>query len=258
MVPVTGGGEAEPAAGREAGPVVRLLEPGLRRAVARAGSRRSARPGAWRSRNHQPTVWPSTNGQRRASAMLSKRGRAAVLIAATASLLSVPLGSAPASAASASTAGVTAASASASTPGPKNPAAVHAFTHTFTLRHNGPAVTETCAGVVDIRKSSSYPGYIKGLAWVEGCAPYPGVTCSQTADIQVKNPYTGVWNSDGDGPTTHGCAGRVDASIRKNNCYATNHVESYRTMGIFVVIDSHGDRLVWHGPSGTLNVTRIC
>jgi hypothetical protein len=132
------------------------------------------------------------------------------------------------------------------------------FTHKFTLHRNGATTTETCVGYVNINKSSKYPGYIAGIAYVEGCAPIPDVSCAQTADIQIMNPYTGVWDADGDGPTTHGCAERADASIRRNSCSATGITVAYRTMGIYVVIDAAGDVLAWHGPSGKMTVLRVC
>jgi len=154
--------------------------------------------------------------------------------------------------------GVTTASASVSKPHANDNVIVYKFTHTFTIHRNGAKETETCVGAASITKSKAFPGHIQGLAWVEGCAPDPAVTCAQTADLQTENIHTGVWDADGDGKTHHGCAGQVDASIRTNACSATDIVLAYRTMGIFVVIDSQGQRLAWHGPSKVLNVTRIC
>lgn len=154
--------------------------------------------------------------------------------------------------------GAAAASASVSKTDANNPVVVYKATHTFTLHRNGITVRETCVGAVGITKSQAFPGYIQGRAWVERCSPYPGVTCAQTADMQMENTHTGAWDADGDGQTRHGCAGEVDSSIRTNSCSATSILLAYRTMGIFVVVDSHGDPLAWHGPSGVLNVTRIC
>lgn len=140
-----------------------------------------------------------------------------------------------------------------------DPVTISQFTQPFTIRKAvAPDVTEICAGYVTIGKSRAFPGYIQGRAWVQGCAPYPDVTCAQTADIQLQNPFDGDWVADGDGPTVHGCAGEADSSIRTNSCGKTDSPVSYRTQGIFVVIDSNGDKLAWSGDSEHLTVTRIC
>lgn len=152
----------------------------------------------------------------------------------------------------------TTASASAPTRAHANHVAIHKITHTFTIKRNGVAIAETCTGVADITKSSKYPGTITGLAWVQFCTPDPAVTCSQTADMQTQNVHTGVWDADGDGRTTHGCAGKADASTITKKCFATAELLSYRTEAIFVVVDSQGVPLDWSGHSGVLNVIRIC
>ena len=154
--------------------------------------------------------------------------------------------------------GVTAASASVSKPSASVPVVTYKVTHKFTVNHNGAREVETCEGVISLTKSKAFPGHIQGHAWVEGCAPDPAVTCAQTADMQTENIHTGVWDADGDGKTHHGCAGEVDASIRTNACSATRILLAYRIMGIFVVIDSQGQKLTWHGPGHVLKVTRIC
>jgi len=93
---------------------------------------------------------------------------------------------------------------------------------------------------------------------VEGCSPYSVVACAQTADMQIQNLNTGVWDTDGDGVTKHGCAGAAAPAIKQNTCHATGILLAYRTIGIFVVIDSLGDTATWDGPSGVLRVIRIC
>ena len=154
--------------------------------------------------------------------------------------------------------GTTAAAAAGATASTDDPEITSTASQTFTLQVNGAAVTETCSGTSAISKSSTFPGHIRGRAWVNGCAPEPAASCAQTADMQTQNIHTGVWDSDGDGATKHGCAGSADASVITKNCTATSLLLAYRTMGIFVVIDSQGDTLTWHGPSPVLNVTRIC
>ncbi len=145
-------------------------------------------------------------------------------------------------------------SASALKPVADNPAVVHKFT----VYVNGTAVAEGCSSATSIAKSKAFPGFIRGRAWVETCAPFAAASCAQTADLQIEDIHTGVWGNDGDGPTKHGCAGTTDASVIQNDCVSTAVLVPYRTVGIFVVIDSQGDKLTWHGDSPTMNVTRVC
>ena len=157
--------------------------------------------------------------------------------------------------------GATAASAAPPVPGADqsdNAVAMNRFTQTFTVGSPAAPVTETCVGTTEIGKSKKYPGYIVGRAWVDGCAPYPDVSCAQTADLQIRNPYNGDWDNDGEGKTSHGCLGFPNASVRTNPCRQTDRSLAYRTVGIFVVIDSHGDRLAWHGTSPPMGVLRVC
>lgn len=148
----------------------------------------------------------------------------------------------------------TSASASALKPAADNPAMVHKIT----VHANGAEVVEGCSSASAITKSKAFPGFIRGRAWVEVCAPFAAASCSQTADLQIENINTGVWGTDGDGPTKHGCAGQADASVIQNNCTATPYLVPYRTVGIFVVIDTQGDKIAWHADSPTINVTRVC
>lgn len=148
--------------------------------------------------------------------------------------------------------------ASASTPAPSNPVVVYKFTHTFMLHRDGAAVVEVCTGSSAIAKSIKYPGYLATYAWVVDCVPDPAEFCTQTGDLQIQNPYTGVWDPDGNGPTREGCAGAGDASTRTWPCSATNRTVAYRTQGIFFAIDSVGDTLTWDGVSPKESVLRVC
>jgi hypothetical protein len=161
-------------------------------------------------------------------------------------------------AASASAASTTRDSQSVSMPSPVNLAGSREYSHTFRLHHNGTTITETCVGDTDIGKSTAYPGFIEGRAWVEGCTPDPAEFCSQTADMQTYDRYTHTWVADGDGTPKDGCAGVADAGTIRKDCHATEETFYYRTYGIFVAIDDLGDKLVWDGPSGQIGVLRVC
>lgn len=115
-----------------------------------------------------------------------------------------------------------------------------------------------CDLALGIAKSSSYPGYIQGYAYVQSCAgsPYPS-ECAATAEIQYSpSGDSGTWSNDGDGETKYGCPSSV-ASVKTKTCYAASSTYYYRTHGIFVIIDD-GVTHDYTDNTSKLGVSRIC
>jgi hypothetical protein len=133
------------------------------------------------------------------------------------------------------------------------------FTHTFSINRHGTAKAgeEVCTGVINFGKSTTYPGFIQGSAWVTGCIPEAPVFCTQTADMQTQNS-SGGWSPDGDGPTISGCLGQVDSSVIRKDCTATRFIHYYRTQGIFTAQFPNIPPIDWSKNTKKTGLTRIC
>jgi len=111
----------------------------------------------------------------------------------------------------------------------------------------------SCDLLVGRTKSSSYPGYIQGYAQVLSCegTPYP-TECKATAEMEYASPYG--WSNDGEGPGEYGCPGH--ASVITKTCERSSS-QTYRALGIFVVIDETGT-FTPHEYSSNMTVDRLC
>jgi len=172
-----------------------------------------------------------------------KRIRSLVL---TAGLLAV-------TAASALTLTGTASAAASSAPAPAH-STVMVVRHTFTIRHDGATVKETCVGYEDINKSPAFPGYITGRAWILDCSPQPVAACEQTANVQEES--SNGWKTIAAGRAIFGCGNQ---SINNVLCLDSHGVNvNYRTQALYDAVIASGQSFNWTGYTPAMGATRNC
>jgi hypothetical protein len=147
----------------------------------------------------------------------------------------------------------TASAAASIAPAPAH-STVMVVRHTFTIRHDGATVTETCVGYEDMNKSPAFPGYITGRAWVVGCSPQPAAACEQTANVQRESSHG--WENIADGPAVFGCG---NWSINDVYCLDSHGVDvNYRTQALYEAVTANGQSFDWTGYTPAMGATRDC
>ena len=123
-----------------------------------------------------------------------------------------------------------------------------------------PSDEYSCLLTTGVIVFGTYPGYMRGYAYVSDCqgTPVPPTSCEAQAELQIYEPSVHQYVDDGSGSGVQTCFGSPSHESRvTKKCIHSPTLWDYRTKGSYI-IHWEGRTYAYVKYSPTIQVTRIC